>query len=344
MKPVFVGLLSGSPEALRAQLADATRATLDQGKAILVVGLDALAKLDDPALASLIVGLRTMRAAGGTVKIVTQSEEHRQQLAITGLDKVFEIFASRADAEDGGSAPLASTAERLRFAIRAASAAVVLLAGIVLWPTAISAQEGAGAVPSDPVALRVLAKLIERNPSLQSFEAGMRVDVKMISFPFLRPTLTGKTYYKRPANYEVVFDRVPPYAKGLEHLYADIGDPSTWDRRFVITPDGTRVVNGRREISLRMVQRVRGMIEHEEVLIDEPSWTVTELQYHYYNGGTIALRQGFTMVNGYAMVTSQIATIAIPHVRAVAVATYSDFRTNVAIDDAIFAKNRQAQQ
>lgn len=344
MKPVFVGLLSGSPEALRGQLVDATSATLGQGKAILAVGLDALTTLDDPALASLIVALRTMRAAGGTIRIVTQREDHRAQLAVTGLDKVFEIFASRADAEEGGNLPFESTAARVRFAIRAASAAVALLVGIVLWPTAISAQDGAGAAPSDPAALAVLAKLIERNPSLKSFEAGLRVDVKMISFPFLRPTLTGKTYFKRPANYEVVFDRVPSYAKGLEHLYADIGDPATWDRRFLITSDGTHLVNGRREVSLRMVQRVRGMIDHEEVLVDEPSWTVTELQYHYYNGGTIALRQGFTMVNGYAMVTSQVATIAIPHVRAVAVATYSDFRTNVAIDDAVFAKNRQAQQ
>src|SRR6185312_15191088 len=172
---------------------------------------------DDPALASLIVALRTMRACGGTVRIVTQREEHRQQLAVTGLDKVFEIFASRGDAEDGGVPP-GSTTERVRFAIRAASAAVALILGIVLWPAAISAQDGAGAVPSDPAALRVLAKLIERNPTLQSFEAGMRVDVKMTSFPFLRPILTGKTYYKRPANYEVVFDRVPSYAKGLEHL------------------------------------------------------------------------------------------------------------------------------
>jgi outer membrane lipoprotein-sorting protein len=237
-----------------------------------------------------------------------------------------------------------SPAARVRFAIRAASSAVLLLIGLVFWPAATSAQDGAGATPSDPAALAVLAKLVERNPNLESFEADFQVDVKMLSFPFLAPRLEGKTYYKRPNNFEVVFTRLPAYAKGLEHLYADIGDPSSWDKRFVVTVDGERVVNGRRELSLRMVQRVRGMIDHEEVLIDEPSWTVSQLQYHYYNGGTISLRQGFTIVNGYAMVTSQLASIVIPHVRAVATATYSSFRTNVAIDDSVFVKNKQANQ
>jgi hypothetical protein len=190
----------------------------------------------------------------------------------------------------------------------------------------------------------VLSKLVERNPNLESFEADFQVDVKMLSFPFLAPRLEGKTYYKRPNNFEVVFTRLPSYAKGLEHLYADIGDPSSWDKRFVVTVDGEHVVNGRREVGLRMVQRVRGMIDHEEVLVDVPSWTISELQYHYYNGGTITLRQGFAMINGYAMVTSQLASITIPHVRAVATATYTGFRTNVAIDDAVFVKNKQANQ
>jgi hypothetical protein len=86
------------------------------------------------------------------------------------------------------------------------------------------------------------------------------------------------------------------------------------------------------------------MIDHEEVYVDPVSWTVDELQYHYYNGGTITVRQGFSMIDGFAVVTSQTATIAIPRVRAVASSTFSGFRTNVAIDDAIFVKNQRVGQ
>jgi anti-sigma B factor antagonist len=331
MKSVVVALLSGSPEAVRAQVVEATRATLSQGKMALILALDTLQALDDPALNAVIIALRTMRAAGGTVRLVTSRENHRSRLSLTGLDRVFEIFATVEEAERAGAAP-ESRKDRIRFAIRAASAAIALLIGTVLFPAAGRAQVGPNTA------------LIERNANLQSFEADMRVEVRMLSFPFLRPVLTGKAYFKRPASYEVVFDRLPAYAKGLEHLYADIGSPSTWDKRFVVTVDGERLVNGRRQIALRMVQRVRGMLDHEEVIVDEPSWTISELQYHYYNGGVIALRQGFSMINGYAMVTSQIAEIRIPYLRAIATATYTGYQTNVAIDDAVFAKNRQAEQ
>src|SRR5579875_2668216 len=367
MNSVVVALLSGSPEAVRAQVVEATRAALSQGKMTLILALDTLQALDDPALNAVIIALRTMRAAGGTVRLVTSREDHRSRLSLTGLDRVFEIFATVEEAERAGAAP-ESRKDRIRFAIRAASAAIALLIGTVLFPAAGRAQVGPNTAPSEPAALavlskliernanlqsfeadmrvdvRVLSKLIERNANLQSFEADMRVEVRMLSVPFLRPVLTGKAYFKRPASYEVVFDRLPAYAKGLEHLYADIGSPSTWDKRFVVTVDGERLVNGRRQIALRMVQRVRGMLDHEEVIVDEPSWTISELQYHYYNGGVIALRQGFSMINGYAMVTSQIAEIRIPYLRAIATATYTGYQTNVAIDDAVFAKNRQAEQ
>ena len=50
--------------------------------------------------------------------------------------------------------------------------------------------------------------------------------------------MTATTYYKRPSNYEVVFDRVPSYARGFEKLYTDVGDPAYWAKRFVITYAG----------------------------------------------------------------------------------------------------------
>jgi hypothetical protein len=220
--------------------------------------------------------------------------------------------------------------------------AALLLGTLSLVP--VGAQEDAGAPIDDAAARSAVARLIAHDPALQSFEADIHVDVAMRTIPWLHPKLVGKTYFKRPDRFEVVFTRVPWYAKGLERLYADIGDPSTWSKKFIITADGERTAGGRRELALRMVQRVRGMIQHEEVYVDPGAWTVDELDYVYYNGGSIQIRQNFSLVDGFTLLQSQHATIAIPHIRAIANSTFDSFRTNVAIDDSVFIKNDQAQQ
>jgi hypothetical protein len=228
--------------------------------------------------------------------------------------------------------------------VRAARVVVGALLFATMLLARAGAQEGGTATVDDPAARLTVSRLIAHDPNLQTFEADVHVDIAMRTFPWLHPRLVGKTYFKRPDHYEVVFSRVPWYAKGLEHLYADIGDPSTWSAKFVITADGERNVGGNRELALRMVERVRGMIEHEEVYVDPIAWTVDELDYAYYNGGSIQIQQTFSLIDGFTLLRSQHAIIAIPHIRAVADSTFDAFRTNVAIDDAVFVKNAQAHQ
>ena len=111
--------------------------------------------------------------------------------------------------------------------------------------------------------------------------------------PFLNPTLEGTTYFKRPGNYEIVFVEVPSYARGIDKLYSDAGDPAGWDKRFVMSFAPDQTYNGHRTIVIRLVQRVRGMIDHEDVQIDPRTWTIEKMTYFYYNGGTIALEQTY---------------------------------------------------
>ena len=160
-----------------------------------------------------------------------------------------------------------------------------------------------------------------------------------MSFPYIREHLDATTYYKRPSNYEVIFDRVPSYAHGFEKLYTDIGDPSNWEKRFVITASGEAAFAGHRDIALTLVQRVRGMIDHETVLVDPATWSIDQIRYDYYNGGSITMSQTFRQTGGYVLLASQRADIKIPHVRAVAYGTYGDYQTNVAVDPAVFVKN-----
>jgi len=184
----------------------------------------------------------------------------------------------------------------------------------------------------------ILDRVIARNPDLSSFQGRMHVDVKMTSFPYLREHLDGTTYYKRPSSYEVVFDRVPSFARGFEKLYTDAGDPSQWAKHFVITFEGETPYQNRLDLTLHMVQRVRGMIDHETVLVDPNEFTVDQIRYDYYNGGHITISQEFRPVGDNLLLASQRAEIAIPHVRAIANGRYDGYQTNVALDDSVFAR------
>jgi hypothetical protein len=128
-------------------------------------------------------------------------------------------------------------------------------------------------------------------------------------------------------------------ASGFEKLYTDAGDPSNWEKRFIITNDGQATFAGHGDIALRLVQRVRGMIDHETVLVDPATWSIDQIRYDYYNGGSITMSQSFRELGGYLLLTSQRADIKIPHIRAVANGTYTDYQTNVAVDPAVFEKN-----
>jgi hypothetical protein len=247
-------------------------------------------------------------------------------MALHGLDRV---FALPLDPE------AATRARRHRWVPRMAAAGLALVALVGgLAPARVAAQTESAAL--DPHV--VLERVIERNPSLASYQGRLHVDVRLISFPFIREHLDATTYYKRPSNYEVVFDKLPSYAKGFEKLYTDIGDPANWEKRFVITPAPDADFEHHRDLALHLVQRVRGMIDHETVLVDPNTWTIDQIRYDYYTGGSITMSQHFETIAGYSLLLSQRADIAIPHVRAVAYGTYSAYQTNVALDDSVFER------
>lgn len=319
-----------------ASAVDEALATPGEGPRLRVI-LDGDA-LPAETIAALITGLRRMRERGGAIEVLPGSSAVRDTLLLTGLDRVFAF-------------PLVPEEPRRRrrpgslsrIAKGAAASFVAVLALISVRPAmaaepAPSPSAVSTAGTTDPLVL--LQRVIERNPTLNSYQGRAHVEVAMSSFPFLHQHLDATTYYKKPSNYEVVFDKVPRYAKGFEKVFSDVGDPSDWPRRFAITYEGERPFRGRMDAELRMVQKVRGMIDHETVLIDPNGGTIDEIRYDYYNGGHITMTQTFTNVGGYTMIVSQEAEIAVPYVRAVAHGNYSDYKTNVAINDAVFTKKK----
>ena len=279
-------------------------------------------RLPDEVIAALVTGLRRLRERGGAIAVAPASDPIRDAFAVLGLGNVFAfpLVPSETPRRSG-----------LLGRMAAASFAVVLvLLGLPAY-AGIDHPTDAGAI---------ITKVVERNPSLTSFESRMHVDLRMTSFPFIREHLDGTAYYKRPSSYEVVLDRVPPLAKGFDRMFTDAGDPSSWEKRFAISYVGERDFNGRQDLELRMVQRVRGMIDHETVLVDPSAWTIDSVRYDYYNGGHITMTQTFRDVGGYSMLAEQHAEIAIPYAKAVVFGSYTDYKTNVAIDDAVFTKKK----
>jgi hypothetical protein len=313
-------LHAGDSDA-RSKIAAAVDALLERDLANprLSVALDG-ERLPADVVAALIAGLRRVREHGGAIEIVPGSAAVRDALALSGLDRVFAF-------------PLVPVERIHRTELLARLAAASFAA--VLAFVGVPAFAGADR-PTDPAA--ILARVEERNPSLTSYQGRMHVDLRMTTFPFIRQHLDGTTYYKKPSNYEVVFDKVPPLAKGFDKMFADVGDPQNWEKRFVVTYQGERDYQGRKDIELKLVQRVRGMIDHETVLVDPNAWAIDSIRYDYYNGGHITMTQSFHTVGGYSMLAEQNAEIAIPYAKAVAHGTYSEYKTNVAVDDAVFTK------
>ncbi len=183
----------------------------------------------------------------------------------------------------------------------------------------------------------VIERMLARNPSLTSYTARVHVDLRMLNFPFLAPTLDGTTYYKRPDRFVVVFDRVPSYAKGFSKLFNDIGDPAGWERDQNVTLVGTQMLEGRPMLVLRMTKKIHSTIlDHVLAYVDPSNYELVRMEWYYTSGGKIVMRQWYRTEGAFTVLSQQHVEIDIPHVHAVGDSVYKTYQTNVAVDDKVF--------
>jgi hypothetical protein len=207
--------------------------------------------------------------------------------------------------------------------------AALALAGIA----AGSMPQTASATSGTADAHAVIQRMIDLNPSLQSYRARVHVDVRMLNFPYLAPKLDGTSYYRRPDTYEVVFDRVPSYAKGFQRLFDDVGDAAAWEKDQNIVVDGVRAIDGRQTIVLRLTKKIHSTIlDHTLAYVDASSYALIRMEWYYTSGGKISMSQVYGRQGNYWVPATQHADIDIPHVRAIADASYGSYQTNVAVE------------
>jgi outer membrane lipoprotein-sorting protein len=185
----------------------------------------------------------------------------------------------------------------------------------------------------------ILTRMEQRNANLQTYQARVHVDTHLLTFPWLSPKLDGTSYYKSPDKYEVVFDRVPSYAKGLNKFFGDVDQPSEWQREWNVALQGEQNVGGRQLLALRLTKKIRSdQITDSIAYVDPSTFEVDRMDWHYTNGGTITMTQTYKQLGEYNVIATRHLDVHIPHVRAVADATYAQYQTNVAVSDTVFTK------
>ncbi|MBN2404295.1 MAG: STAS domain-containing protein [Coriobacteriia bacterium] len=81
---------------LKAEIVDA----VDDGCVNLVVDLEQVGFIDSSGLGVLVSGLRRVKERSGTMRLVCTKENILKIFRITGLDKVFPVFSTMAEASE----------------------------------------------------------------------------------------------------------------------------------------------------------------------------------------------------------------------------------------------------
>ncbi|GAC1660154.1 MAG: hypothetical protein NVS4B13_08090 [Candidatus Elarobacter sp.] len=169
----------------------------------------------------------------------------------------------------------------------------------------------------------------------------MAFDVGLRSFPYLRRTLQGNAYFKRPARMELVFTDLPPFARAWSNLYVGLGTPSDWEKKFTIT-SAQDTSGGTHEPYLVLTPCVADhRLREVDVYVDRVVALPDRIVWRYRDG-RIAMRQRFGRIDGHDLVVAQDADIRLPAVHAYENARISNYALNVDVDDKVFTKKESA--
>jgi len=188
---------------------------------------------------------------------------------------------------------------------------------LVLLPCAAAADDA----PSVPAVLAALAAAPEQ---VEEYKASVALHVRLRVFPFIRVTLHGDSWYRRPGLYRFVFRGVPLIARAFSDMKYDLGDPSRWPERYEIAfaPGSTAEAP-----VLRLTPKSPVMVKSLDVAIDPARGQILKATWTRADGGVINLVQTYAPVAGHAYVAKQVATINLPRMKADLEADYADFTT-----------------
>jgi hypothetical protein len=195
---------------------------------------------------------------------------------------------------------------------------VLLAAVLALAPCAAAAQDA----PNLATVPAVLAALSAAPEQHEEYKASVALRVRMRVFPFIRVTLHGDSWYRRPGLYRFVFRGVPLIARAFSDMKYDLGDPARWPERYDIAmaPQSTPA-----EPVLRLVPKSPLMVKTLDVAVDPAHGRIVKAVWSRNDGGVITLLQTYAPISGHAYVAKQTAKIDLPRMKADLEAEYTDF-------------------
>jgi len=188
-------------------------------------------------------------------------------------------------------------------------------------------------------AAAILATLTGADPDLRTYRADVAFDVGLRTFPYLRKTLHGNAYFKRPARMEVVFTDLPPIARAWSNLYVGLGTPSDWEKKFTIgsASDASSASHLRHLVLTPRAAEER--LREVDVYLDGAVALPARIVWRYRDG-RIDMLQRFARVDGHDLVVAQDADIRLPAVHAYVRARITNYVLNGDVDDSVFTPKR----
>jgi hypothetical protein len=187
---------------------------------------------------------------------------------------------------------------------------------------------------ADVDAEALLTQMMNADPALQSYRANVEFSVGLYSFPFLRKTVHGEAFFKRPGSVELIFTDLPAIAQRFRQLYVGLGSPSEWQRKFDVTAT-EQTIGGRTIPTLILTPKVDRRLKRVEVSLDPRSSLPTRFVWRYTDGA-IRMTQQIVEVDGHSVVTSQAADIKLPGVHAFVNSRLTNVQVNAAFEDTVF--------
>ena len=206
-----------------------------------------------------------------------------------------------------------------------AAAALALCAG--LGVTAQSRADGPPANNGD-----LYKRMVQVNAKLKSYTGTVHMDAKLLTFPFLSPSLDGTVYYKQPDKQALVFDTVPALASQFKKVYPKLDAPATWDKIY----DFTALSDENGTTTYRLVPKKNGRIEHLDVNVDDGTATVKGYTWTYKDGGSIAFEQSFKTIDGNYLPLKVTGHVDLPSYKADVTTNFSNYKLNVPVADSVF--------
>ena len=202
--------------------------------------------------------------------------------------------------------------------MKVAAAVAALL--LVCTPIAALADDA-------PSVSAVLATLAASSDQPEEYKASVALHVRMRMFPFIRMTLHGDSWYKRPGLYRFVFRGVPLIARAFSDMKYDLGNPAQWPERYEVAfaPESTPAAP-----VLHLTPKSPVLVKSLDVALDPAHGRILKATWTRNDGGRITLVQTYAPVAGHAFVAKQTATINLPRMKAELEADYENFTTTEA--------------